>query len=184
MASSLQQLQQKLPAVRAWIDDALAQHAAWARPVSSLGFPRLSSYYPAALLADARAIPVSRVPTPPLAQLGLPGFEDFEQLDVAGITYLSWYFVREDHAGMESLHFHELVHVVQWQHLGPERFILAYAVGHLLGRYEKNPLETMAYELQARFERNEPAFQVAPIVRHSLDVVVPQLFALVGKQSG
>lgn len=181
---SLQQLQKKLPVVQAWIADTLARHAADAQPVSALGFPRLGSYYPRALLDEVRAIFVPLIPVPPLAQLGLAGFEDFERLEVAGITYRNSYFVRDDHAELESLHFHELVHVVQWQHLGAERFVLAYAVGHLLGRYEKNPLETMAYSLQARFEQEASAFAVAPIVRRDLDVIVPQLFEIAARQIG
>ena len=77
----------------------------------------------------------------------------------------------------ESLHFHELVHVVQWQHLGPERFIMAYALGHLIsGGYRTNPLEAMAYGLQARFDANAPAFDVTTIVCRDLDRVVPLLF--------
>lgn len=184
MPQSLQQLQQRLPDVQAWIIRTVAEHAAAARPVSSLGFQRLGSYYPRALLDEARAVHVTRVPVPPLAAMGLAGFEDFEQLDVAGITYLNTFFVREDHTRIESLHFHELVHVAQWQHIGAERFILAYAVGHLLGRYEKNPLETMAYTLQARFDQQEPAFEVVPVVRKGLDVIVPQLLELAARQIG
>jgi hypothetical protein len=29
----------------------------------------------------------------------------------------------------ESLYFHELIHLVQWRLLGPERFLAAYASG-------------------------------------------------------
>ncbi len=66
----------------------------------------------------------------------------------------------------------------QWQHLGPERFIMAYALGHLVsGGYRSNPLEEMAYRLQARFDANAPAFDVAAIVRPELDRVVPALLA-------
>jgi hypothetical protein len=109
--------------------------------------------------------------------MGLSGFDDFENLDAAGITYLSSFFVRLGHERNESLHFHELVHVVQWRHLGPERFIIAYALGHLLsGGYRANPFEVMAYELQARFDRGGPAFDVASIVIPELDLVVPVLF--------
>src|SRR5688572_29902814 len=129
---SLQQLQQKLPEVRAWIDRALAAHAAEARAVTTLGFTRLGSYYSVARLASTTVIPVAKVPAPPLASMGLTGFSEFEQLDAAGITYLSSFFVRLGHERDESLHFHELVHVVQWQHLGPDRFIMAYALGHLI----------------------------------------------------
>lgn len=173
---SLQLLQQKLPQVRTWIDHTLAVHAARACPVAGLGFRRLDSYYSAGLLTSARVIPVARVPAPPLASMGLTGFDEFENLDAAGITYLSTFFVRHGYERDESLHFHELVHVVQWQHLGPERFIMAYALGHLLsGGYRTNPLEEMAYGLQTRFDANAPAFDVATFVRPELDRMVPAL---------
>lgn len=174
---SLQQLQQKLPVVTVWIARTLAAHANQARPVSSLGFPRLGAYYSAGLLATAMVIPVAQVPIPPLASMGLAGFDEFENLDAAGITYLSSFFVRHGLERDESLHFHELVHVVQWQHLGPERFIMAYALGHLMsGGYHTNPLEVMAYGLQARFDRQDPPFDVVAIVRAELDHIVPSLF--------
>jgi hypothetical protein len=170
---SLQQLQQNLPLVRAWINHTLAAHATQARSVASLGFTRLGSYYSTGLLTSATAIPVVSVPVPPLASMKLTGLDEFENLNAAGITYLSSFFVRLGYEHDESLHFHELVHVVQWQHLGPERFIMAYALGHLLtGGYRTNPLEEMAYTLQARFDRNEPAFDVAAVVRAELDRVV------------
>ncbi len=173
---SLQQLQQKLPDVRAWIDRTLAAHAAQARPVVDLGFPRLGSYYSPTLLVSTKVIAVAKVPAPPLASMGLTGFDEFENLDAAGITYLSSFFVRHGYERDESLHFHELVHVVQWQHLGPERFIMAYALGHLLsGGYRTNPLEEMAYRLQARFDQHAPPFDVAAIVHPELDRLVPAL---------
>ncbi len=169
-------LQQKMPEVRLWIDRTLSAHTAQARPVASIGFPRLGSYYTAALLASARVIPVAQVPAPPLASMGLVGFDGFESLDSIGITFLSSFFVRHGRGGDESLHFHELVHVVQWQHLGPERFIMAYAIGHLrCGGYRTNPLEVMAYVLQACFDHHAPGFDVAAVVRTELDQVVPAL---------
>jgi hypothetical protein len=116
--------------------------------------------------------------------MGLTGFDEFENLDSIGITFLSSFFVRHGYEGDESLHFHELVHVVQWQHLGPERFIMAYALGHILsGGYRTNPLEEQAYRLQARFDRNDPSFEVAAIVRPELDRIVPALF-LAAQQTG
>jgi hypothetical protein len=169
-------LQQKLPEVILWIDKTLAVHAGHARSVASLGFPRLGYYYTAALLESAKAIPVARVPAPPLAKMGVLGFDEFENLDSIGITFLSSFFVRHGYEGDESLHFHELVHVVQWQHLGPERFIMAYALGHLLsGGYRTNPLEEMAYRFQGRFDRHEPPFDVAAIARPVLDRMIPAL---------
>lgn len=174
---SLQQLQQKLPKVREWIDRTLAAHSGQARPVAELGFTRLGSYFSPALLTSARAIPVATVPRPPLASMGLAGFDEFENLDADGITYLNSFFVRHGHERDESLHFHELVHVVQWQHLGPDQFIMAYALGHLLnGGYQANPFEDMAYGLQSRFDRNDPPLDVAALVRTELDRIVRALF--------
>lgn len=169
-------LQQKLPLVSAWIDRTLAAHTAQARAVASFGFPRLGSYYSADLLASARAVVVDRLPIPPLASMGLTGFDEFESLDAAGITYRSTYFVRDDHQRSESLHFHELVHVIQWCHLGPDHFMIAYALGHLLGGgYRTNPLEDQAYTLQARFDQRDTAFDVESLVRPELDAIVLNL---------
>jgi len=113
--------------------------------------------------------------------MGLTGFDEFENLDAAGITYLNSFFVRHGYERDESLHFHELVHVVQWQHLGPDKFIMAYALGHLLsGGYYTNPLEEMAYALQARFDQHVLTFDVAAIVRTELDRVVPMLLQRAG----
>jgi hypothetical protein len=55
--------------------------------------------------------------------MGLERFSDFERMDAEGITYLDTYFVLAERAADESLHFHELVHVVQWRILGPEKFL-------------------------------------------------------------
>lgn len=175
-------LQQKLPEVRTWIDRTLAAHAEKARPVATLSFKRLGSYYSVELLNSARVIPVAHVPMPPLASMGLTGFDDFENMDAAGITYLSTFFVHLGCEGDESLHFHELVHVVQWQHLGAENFLMAYALGHILGGgYRTNPLEEMAYDLQSRFDnQHAPAFDVASIVRPALNRKVSDLFQRAG----
>jgi hypothetical protein len=70
---------------------------------------------------------VAAVPTPPLSALGFNQFSDFEKMNAMGITYLDTFFSREEGRGNESLHFHELVHVLQWQLLGPKAFIAAYA---------------------------------------------------------
>jgi len=115
--------------------------------------------------------------------MGIPGFADFERLDPAGITYHTSFFVRHGCEHDESLHFHELIHVVQSKHLGRERFIMAYALGHLMcGGYRTNPLEVMAYVLQGCFDQQAPGFDVASVVRRELDQVVPALFAKTGLQ--
>jgi hypothetical protein len=66
------------------------------------------------------------------------------------------------------------VHVVQWQHLGAERFVMAYALGYLQGGgYRANPLEVMAYDLQDYFEKNGQSIEVESFVRRQLDSLMP-----------
>ncbi len=103
------------PLIADWIKKTLAKHAPAARLVASLGFSRLARYYDGELLASSKAVVVPKVPMPPLTAMGLDRFRDFEHMDSAGITYLNTIFVRADRARDESLHFHELVHVIQWR---------------------------------------------------------------------
>jgi hypothetical protein len=148
------------PLIAGWIQKTVAEHASAARPVASLGFGRLPDYYEAPLLASSKAVIVSRVPVPPLSAMGLARFSDFERMDMAGITYLDTYFVRADSAHIESLHFHELVHVIQWRFLGAEKFLAFYANGLERFGYRNSPLERMAYDFQSRFEREKESFCV------------------------
>ena len=76
------------------------------------------------------------------------------------------YFLQSDFAAFdESLHFHELVHVVQWDVLGPRNFLLLYATGLSEHVYRECPLEAMAYEHQRRFDAGEPPYSVEEAVR-------------------
>jgi hypothetical protein len=139
------------PRVIGWIRATLAAHERHARSVASAGFARLPRYFSDELLAGARFVAVDRVPTPPLAALGLGRFAVFEPIDPDGITYLDTFFVRHGRATDEGLHFHELIHVVQWRLLGPESFLAAYAAGLETFGYRDSPLERMAFDAQAGF---------------------------------
>jgi hypothetical protein len=155
-----QEFRAAYPLVAGWIQQTLARHASAAKPVTSFGFNRLPQYYDGELLVSSRVVVVEKVPMPPLSAMGLSRFSDFEQMDAGGITYLTTYFVRADHAHDESLHFHEMVHVIQWRMLGPERFLRLYADGLERFGYRNSPLEEMAYNLQHRFERELQPFSV------------------------
>jgi len=147
------QFQVLYPQIAAWIQETLRSHADSARSVQSAGFPTLSQYYSAGLLQGAKYIPVANPPKPPLARLGLTQFHAFEQQEVKGVTYLDTYFVRLGCEDQESLHFHELIHVVQWSVLGPEQFVAAYADGLERFGYWHCPLEVMAYKAESEFVR-------------------------------
>ncbi len=147
--------------IERWIQQALTQHAHAARSVASFGFRRLPLYYGYPTLLYTKAICVRSVPLPPPLALGLDNFSESDSRELAGLAYLDNYFVRVDCAHMESLHFHELVHVLQWRLLGPGKFLTLYAEGLARFGYRGNPLEAMAYDFQERFEGHPQPFNVA-----------------------
>jgi hypothetical protein len=119
--------------------------------VESFGFQRLPRYFDLSLLDATYVVVTDAPPVPPLAALGLPEFAWMETQPRA-VTYQDTYFLQTSAVGSESIHFHELVHAIQWQVLGPEDFLLLYAAGLSEHGYENSPLEAMAYAHQARFE--------------------------------
>lgn len=150
-----------------WMRQMLAYHAPNVQPVASFGFSRLTDYFNKDTLDKAKVVVVPEVPVPPFSAMGLDQFSEFERMDAGGITYLDTYFVRTDYANNESLHFHELVHVVQWRLLGPEKFLAQYAEGLERNGYRNSPLEQIVYDLQERFESGE-RFDVASICKSLL----------------
>ena len=171
-----QALLEKLPLVQDWIGRTLAEHSKQARPVAAYHFQRLGSFYSNELLTRAKVVEIECVPMPPLSSFGLTGFGEFENGNYAGITFLDTYFVQSGEVSKESLHFHELVHIVQWQHLGADRFLMAYALGYFQGGgYRANPLEVMAYNLQEYFEKGGQPINVEATVRQQLDGLIPAL---------
>jgi len=148
-----------------WISQTLAESAGKARTVASLNFPRLADYFKKDLLARVKVVFTDKVPVPPLTSWGLPQFENFEKTNFSGITYLTTYFLVKREAGCESLHFHELVHVIQWELLGAERFLERYVDGFEKCKYRDNLLEVIAYDHEARFKAGaEPAYSVEDVV--------------------
>src|SRR5262249_53580734 len=150
-----------LPTILNWIQQTLDAHARERRVVSSFNFPRLPRYFSEKLLKTASVVPTDRLPVPPLSALGIREFADFENQPISGITYKETYFLERSAAATdESLHFHELVHIVQWQVLGPKDFLLLYAIGLSEHGYLRCPLEAMAFEHQRRFDAGEPPYSV------------------------
>jgi hypothetical protein len=89
---------------------------------------------------------------------------------MAGITYKDTFFVSHLHQ-TESLHFHELVHVVQWERLGVDNFLLAYGAGLMQFSYQSSPLEQMAYSLQAAFDRGALPTRLIELIRQETDTI-------------
>jgi hypothetical protein len=173
-------LQQALPQVREWIATTLADHQGRALPVNRMGYTRIARLFPKALLERAGAVTVAGdVPFPPLSRMGLPELATFETMPIAGVTYRDIFFVRRGHL-RESLCCHELVHVVQWDRLGVDRFLLAYGIGLLQQGYRESPLEAMAYRVQDEFDRGLLSTRLMTRIRCETDAVW-QAAALVEK---
>jgi hypothetical protein len=139
------------PVVESWIQGTLAAHAGNKQAVASRGFPRLSHYFKAETLASAKVVLVDRLPLPPLSSIGLAQFAEFERGDFNGITYLDTFFLKPAFARDEAIHFHELIHVIQWRELGAKDFLRMYAGGLERFGYRMSPLERMAYDAEAKF---------------------------------
>src|ERR1039457_974893 len=101
-----------LPIILDWIQQTLDAHAHERRGVSSFRVSRLPHCFSGGLLSTASVVAAGRPPVPPLSALGLLEFADFESQPARGITYRDTYFLWRADATDESLHFHELVHVV------------------------------------------------------------------------
>ena len=150
-----EEFQKFYPVLLGWIDITLRAHAGNTQTVISRGFPRLPLYFSADTLASAKVVLVDKLPIPPLSSWGLTRFADFERGNFDGITYLNTFFIKRDELRNEAIHFHELIHVVQWRILGPEQFLRSYADGLERFGYRNSPLEVMAYEAEAAFAAND-----------------------------
>ncbi|HXY31205.1 MAG TPA: hypothetical protein VEI06_10905 [Gemmatimonadaceae bacterium] len=151
MRELLARLHNALPEVERWIEDLRTRHLLRSSRASDLAFPRLAASLPAELLGATRVAMVDRVPFPPVESYGLPEFKAMASRPMGGITFRDMYFVPS--RTPEGVHFHELIHALQWKTLGVRPFLLTYALGIVQYGYEKSPLETVAYEFQGHFER-------------------------------
>ena len=170
----IRRFQTALPSVRQWIDDYLNDHAEQARSVGTLGFARLSTCFPKELLERTKVVTVPRVPFPPVDRFGLPELARVQQMSFAGITFKGTIFLQQGQTS-ESLHFHEMVHVVQWARLGVDNFLLAYGIGLAQSGYEQSPLERMAYSLQRSFESGSLPHELVSVIEARTDAIWTQV---------
>jgi hypothetical protein len=146
--------------VATYISEQRALFQGKATPIAADDKAALQPFFPADLLDQVKVVR-AKVGDPPfyaqLRSLGIHNMPAFS--DLAGITFVDMVVHAEPLT--RSLLFHELVHVVQYRHLGVAAFADLYVRGFLNGgSYEEIPLEKQAYELEARFAENGDAFSV------------------------
>jgi hypothetical protein len=122
-----------------------------AKPIRSDQRSTLRAFFPEDILCAAK-VARGRASEPPfysqLRAMGISNAPPFS--DMAGITFED--VIVHVEPLETSLLFHELVHAVQYKHLGLQRFAERYVRGFLTrGSYEEIPLEKQAYELEDKF---------------------------------
>jgi len=156
--------------LESWIDDVNYSHLAVRRPCSTFQRQFRGFYSPELLDASYYAI-VDALPLPDLPELREAGLGDFiaNQNQFDGITYKDTYYLLPKAADDVSIHFHELVHVIQWRELGPRAFIQRYIEEiQTFGYSRQAPLEGMAFGLQDHFDEGAKPFDVEKEVFESL----------------
>jgi hypothetical protein len=168
----------------------LAENKEKAIPVIKLPLPGLQKVFPSDLLEKAKVVVVTgKVPFPPLSRMGLPELQEMENMPMDGITYVNTFFINHLRQ-TESLLFHELVHVVQWERLGVDNFLLAYGVGLMQSSdlcrtleeaYRNSPLEQIAYTLQEGFDREILPAGVIELIRQKTDAIWSGVASLISE---
>jgi hypothetical protein len=145
-----------------WVADYISEQRTFfqgkAKPIEPGHKTALQPFFPVSVLNDVRVVR-GRASEPSfyrqLRSLGITNAPPFSEM--AGITFQD--VVLHAEPLTRPLLFHELVHAVQYQHLGLPGFAEHYVRGFLSGgSYEQIPLEKQAYELEARFA-SKPAEQ-------------------------
>ncbi|MBU2552523.1 MAG: hypothetical protein KKB20_29190 [Proteobacteria bacterium] len=144
----------------AWVREQREKHRPGARPLDLREKRAFGGFFNSRVLDSARIALVPLIENPDFYD-ELPGLGLKEALDLTGalgIAYRDVILVSRRHYGAFTpwlpLVFHELVHVSQYDLLGPERFMRQYVRGWAENgfRYSGIPLEVQAYELQARYQ--------------------------------
>jgi len=125
----IQDFQHALSDVREQIEQILEENKEKAVPVISLDFPNLPKVFPSDLLGKAKVVTVTgKLPfpvlPPELRRMGLPDFGQMANASNSAVTYKDTFFVNSLLQN-ESIYFHEMVHVIQWERLGVENFLVA-----------------------------------------------------------
>ncbi|KUJ73964.1 hypothetical protein AVO42_00655 [Thiomicrospira sp. XS5] len=124
-------------------------------------------FYSPEFLKKAYFVVTEEVPKPDYPELQEAGLGEFLELDAHGITYGDTYYIKKSHARNAALHFHELVHVCQYQNLTQQGFIKRYIQEIQYFGYDESPLEKMAYQLEDHYRKSH-IINVEKTVRENL----------------
>ena len=136
------------------------------RALPDTAIAQFSPFFEERLLQEVRLVTVPALENPGFLEEYRSIFSEkaIPLLDfsaMAGITFMDTILLvdRFAHRDPKPLIFHELVHAVQYDLLGPEKFVELYLLGWINQgfNYAAIPLEMDAYELQNRYEADPTA---------------------------
>lgn len=153
--------------IKQWIHQTNSSHAE-VRQSCCVFEEYFKGFYSSDFLETAFFVVTEEIPKPDFPDLREEGLGDFVDMDVAGITYNDTYYVKQGAANELRLHFHELVHVLQWRELTSRGFIERY-IREIQGfGYDEAPLEKMAYALDGHYQKKGRPLSVEQFVRENL----------------
>jgi len=153
--------------IEEWIHQVNSSHKKVRRSCSVLE-EYFSGFYSPDFLKTAFFVVTDEIPKPDFPELREAGLGDFIDMNVGVITYNDTYYIKVEAANELRLHFHELVHVVQWRELAPQGFIERYIREIQDFGYDNAPLEKMAYALDGYYQSKGRHLSVEQFVREHL----------------
>lgn len=158
----------------AWVLSRRRRYRRSGHPLSEDQLHALAPWFGRPLLESVRIARVERIENPLVYSL-LPLIGGRAPMDlgmVSGMAFADTIVLSSPKRGInqESLLFHELVHVAQYELLGVHPFVLEYLRGWLnAGRdYFSIPLEQQAFALQDRFATAGEPFHVPDLLQQML----------------
>ncbi|MFB2779656.1 hypothetical protein ACE017_10835 [Shewanella mangrovisoli] len=153
--------------IEKWIDQTNIEYQEQ-RISCSKFFDEFKGFYSLEFLQQSYFVIVDTIPKPNFPELRQMGLSDFIDMEVHGITYKNTYYVLPQLASNLRLHFHELVHVAQWGHLGAISFMERYITEIQTSGYHEAPLEKMAYAFDAHFTKGGEKIDVPNYVAQKI----------------
>lgn len=136
--------------IEEWIDTTNARFSKHRQSCSKFS-PIFAGFYSEEFLSNSYFVIVDNIPKPNFSELHQLGLSDFLDMDVQGITYKNTYYLVPNASQNLRLHFHELVHVAQWNYLGAKGFLKRYISEVQSVGYDEAPLEKIAYAFDRHF---------------------------------
>ena len=165
-----------------WIKEQRHAYRPRARKLPDHTIAQFSPFFETPLLQAVRLVIVPALENPKFLEAYRTTFDEkaiplLDFTSFAGITFVDTIVLADRFASgdPDAVIFHELVHAVQYDLLGPEKFVELYLLGWINQgfNYAAIPLEMDAYELQNRYEADPiDAFSVRDEVSRSLELML------------